>query len=177
MTSTKRKQINTLAESIREELKLTSPVNLEEAIEILNGNLKYIDSPIDNKIEAKIEKDGDSFTIQVQQKEPQTRVNFSIAHEIGHLFLHMGYLINPEMWEETGEYNDSVYYRFGYSEEEYEANEFAGAFLMPRAEFLSILEDSKIESRVDIENIANHFNVSKEAVLIRGRWLGVFRWE
>jgi Zn-dependent peptidase ImmA (M78 family) len=28
----------------------------------------------------------------------RARRNFSVAHELGHLFLHMGYIVSPEKW-------------------------------------------------------------------------------
>jgi Zn-dependent peptidase ImmA (M78 family) len=86
-------------------------------------------------------------------------------------------LINKEKWEAAGTYRDSVYYRYGYSLEESEANEFAAAFLMPRAEFIEVTQNNLLDGVYQIEKIAEHFDVSLESAVYRGRWLRLFSWE
>ena len=103
-------------------------------------------------------------------------ISHFIAHELGHLFLHMGYLVNPDKWNAIDEYYDSPKYRQGYSEEEYEANQFAGAFLMPEKEYRQFVIEYSKDNRINVNLIANHFNVSFDAALTRGKWLGIFQW-
>ncbi|KOO43081.1 ImmA/IrrE family metallo-endopeptidase [Priestia koreensis] len=158
---------------IRETLKLQTPINLELLVERLGG--KIIESAnIDENMEAKIEKVEDSFVITIDPNRYPKRQRFSIAHELGHLFLHMGYLINPEKWNSTNEYIDSVYYRYGYNLEEFEANEFAACLLMPLEEFLNISKQNLNGEFYNIEEIAKYFNVSTQAVSYRGKILGLF---
>lgn len=129
-------------------------------------------------MEAEVQKTGDrAFLIRISQETPELRRRFSIAHELGHLFLHMGYLIDPELWKSTGAYQDSVRYRFGYTEEEFEANEFAAALLLPSAEFRRVAEQNRSKRSYQIHPIAEHFNVSTHAVKVRGQWLGLFSWD
>lgn len=45
---------------------------------------------------------------------------------------------------------------------EYEANNFAGAILMPKEELISFMQKSN-----DIDNVADHFNVSALAAKVR----------
>ncbi len=39
------------------------------------------------------------FEIIVFEYQPPNRKSFTIAHELGHLFLHMGYIIDEERWK------------------------------------------------------------------------------
>ena len=172
----RREEINNLAENIRQTLNLQTPINIREVIQRLGGHIEAVEV-IDNnpEIDARIIRNNDEmFTIQIQENSFQRRENFSLAHEVGHLFVHMGYLINDNLWNnlEDGQYMD----RFGYSEDEYEANEFAGAFLMPREEFERIAMQNRNGDFFDVEAIANHFNVSKETVKVRGAFLELFSW-
>lgn len=176
----KRQTINKIAYKIRDILKLETPVDLKRLVTSLKGKIEYVDE-IDGK-EARIQKIEDEnfkFMITLPTYTMNQRDRFTIAHELGHLFLHMGYLVDKEKWKSIGTYKDSAYYRYGYSEEEYEANEFAGALLMPEAEFIQIANDNKSEDgeTYELDTIAEHFNVSIEAVKVRGRWLGLFEWE
>jgi len=178
MTNQKRSQINKIAEQIRDAVKYTPGTDLQDIIYKLNGEICFTENlhVENNPVDAKIEKNNNSFKISININQHNNRNNFSIAHELGHLFLHMGYLINPKLWNESTTYSDSVYFRYGYSEEEYEANEFAAAFLMPESEFKEYIDANKEEHSVDIEKVANYFNVSIQAAETRGKWLRLFSW-
>lgn len=170
----RREQINKLAESVRRACDLATPVNVDNAVARLNGSIATV---VDGGYEARIEKDGQRFTISLAGDQYETRRRFSIAHELGHLFLHMGYLIDEDKWASVGTYTDSVYYRYGYTTEEFEANEFAAALLMPRPDFVRIATQHQAAGGYRISAVAEHFCVSTEAALNRGRWLGLFSWE
>lgn len=76
-----------------------------------------------------IRKQDDGFIIYISPFQSTERRKFTIAHELGHLFLHMGYRINSDLWNKQ---MDATYYRAGDSLLEYQANEFAAALLMPK---------------------------------------------
>jgi predicted transcriptional regulator len=174
MQQARRDKINRLAEKVRATCELSTPVDVELAVRRLRGEIKEVD---DAEMEAKIEKRGKGFRITVSTDKHENRRRFSVAHELGHLFLHMGYLIDQDRWSRVGTYVDSVYYRYGFNIEEHEANEFAGAFLMPRAEFVQVANRYRSGNTYQIGPIAEHFKVSVEAAKIRGRWLGLFNWD
>lgn len=174
MDGKRRHEIGELADSVRDALKLNPPVDVDRAVDLLGGQLALIDP---NEAEAYVEKQGESFVIGISHAVAPTRRRFSIAHELGHLFLHMGYLRDVEKWANVGRYEESIKYRFGYSEEEYEAHEFAGAFLMPELEFREIAESFKRDNKYQVTRIADYFGVSVEAASIRGRWLQLFAWD
>ena len=174
MVTLKKSQIATLAETIRESLELSSPVDVAAAVRRLGGKLIETER-LEADMEAKVRRQNDEFEIVIQRNKPATRKRFSIAHELGHLFLHMGFLVNPDLWNESGEYCDSVYYRYGYGVEEEEANEFAAAFLMPEAEFRTISQRHVVNGFCSIPQISKYFGASQDATMIRGRNLGLFR--
>jgi hypothetical protein len=174
MAAFTRAQINWLADTVRKSCELTLPVDTDMAVSRLRGEL-VLDPSAD--YEAKIEKTQDGFRISLGIEPTEERRRFSVAHELGHLFLHMGYLIDEKRWKATPEYMDSVYYRFGFSVEESEANEFAGAFLMPAEEFRSIVARHSASGRCDVAAVAEYFRTSDQATLVRGRFLGLFPWD
>lgn len=177
MNSRKRQEINSFAEKIRLILRVNTPVDIYKVVKKLKGEITYEDHA-DGR-EAKIEKineDNLEFRVTLPHHTAELRDRFTIAHELGHLFLHMGYLVNKEKWEDTPEYQDSAYYRSGHSQEEYEANEFAAAFLMPQNEFIKVSKQYLEHGKYDVSEIADHFGVSVEAARTRGRFLGLFDW-
>lgn len=174
MNSKKSHEISALAELVRQSLDLKVPVDVVQAVELLGGTLKEIDS-LANEPEATIRRTGERFEIIIKKNCLATRKRFSLAHELGHLFLHMGYLLDPDAWGHSSEYRDSVYHRFGYGIEEAEANLFAAAFLMPEKEFRSVVNELGNADKLPIRDLAQHFKTSAAAVLKRGEELGAFR--
>ncbi|MYL39056.1 ImmA/IrrE family metallo-endopeptidase [Halobacillus litoralis] len=180
MNSKKRKKINTLSNTLLHHLNIDSPIdNIYDLVRELGGNIKEED--LEDGMEAKIVKNNEEeykFTIYLNPDTlNEKRRRFSIAHELGHLFLHMGYLIDENKWNNITKYEDSVYYRFGHNEEEYEANEFAASLLMPEEEFKEVARQHYSKGYYSIGPIAEHFKVSEHAATNRGRWLDIFSWE
>lgn len=172
-----RKKINMLAGKIRLALEMdTPPYSPEEAISKLNGTILY--DIQDCNTDAYIEKiDEEHFRIHLNQYRHHNRERFTLAHELGHLFLHMGYIIDSEKWNSLSEVEESVFYRDNTSSfDEYEANEFAASFLMPRDEFVAVAEKYLNENRYALEPISTYFGVSIDAIANRGKWLGIFQW-
>ncbi|EKD55897.1 MAG: hypothetical protein ACD_59C00004G0001 [uncultured bacterium] len=153
-----------------------APYDVHRAIELLNGKLENADLP--ENTDACIKKELDSFNIYINSTKPILRERFSIAHELGHLFLHMGYLVDQKKWSEINNFYDSIFYRANnnYSIEEYEANEFAASFLMPSDEFKKIVVENLRNGKVNIQPIAQYFGVSEVAASFRGKFLGIFQW-
>lgn len=172
MERSRREEINGLALKVRLALDLDqTPFPVEQAVRRLGGR---IDEALEGA-DALVRKDGEAFVIALAQQS-ETRKRFSIAHELGHLFLHMGYLIDKPRWEAIDEYRDSPKFRYGFSEEEYEAHEFAGAILMPAGEFRSAVRELSRGGRTPLSPLAERFSVSVGAARTRGQWLGIFEW-
>lgn len=172
-----RQRINTIATKIRLALEMTkAPYDPDEAILKLGGKVVY--DIQDHNTDAYIEKlNQSSFCIHLNQRKHHNRERFTLAHELGHLFLHMGFIIDESKWESLSKFGEDVFYRDNtYSKDEYEANEFAASFLMPQDEFLIIADQALNNNQYSIEPIAQHFDVSNDAVSNRGKWLGIFQW-
>lgn len=147
----------------------------DDAVNQLGGIIKddITDECEDARIERATDNSGYKFIIHLNPNKPLYRTRFSLAHELGHLFLHMGYL--TDRWNNAETFQDSIYYRsynrkdMNYSQEESEANEFAAAFLMPKEQF----KDSLISHKFNIGDTASDFEVSLEAAMNRAKILGL----
>lgn len=174
LSHTMRMLINELAENIRNYYGISGVIeDIDGIVERMGGRV-IEDVNIDGFSDGKIKKSGrDSFEISVSPFQSKERRNFTIAHELGHLFLHMGYIINPEIWNQQ---NEAAYYRNGNSTQEYQCNEFAAAFLMPQKEYERVMLQYANKDWVDTSKVAEHFKVSVDAAANRGKWLGYLRW-
>lgn len=109
-----------------------------------------------------VDPEDNSFKIYVSASEGIRRQKFTIAHEIGHYFIHYkgG---DPEKPQ-------TVYYRTSWAaggSKEYEANIFAANLLMPEKEFKKIFNNCN----EDLSIVADEFGVSIAAAEVRARSL------
>lgn len=179
MTSARREHIRKIAEIIRKSLGLEVPISLEtlqNSIEELGGKIEF-SSDMGEEKDAEIKREGRDFVISINQNKFTTdeRKKFTLAHELGHLYIHMNYA-NKEEWDKTEDYQDLAYARLGYSEDEFDAHEFAGSFLMPEEEYKDQIKKHTHNGLCDLKEIAKYFGVSLEAAKTRGKWLGVLEW-
>lgn len=127
----------------------------------------------DDALSGMIAKRGSNVTLLVNQSDPPYRKRFTIAHELGHHFLHlMG----------DGDFVDSKVDLFRNTEPadtvqenvtpqrraEIQANQFAAALLMPAE-----LVRSAYRKTEDLTELAREFNVSEEAMGYRLTQLGL----
>ena len=174
MRQAMKKWIEDLTVAIRREYNVTTPVDFDALVKFLGGEIKNAGSGGDP--EAAIIKTGEnSFCIVIREDKPENRKRFSKAHELGHLFVHMGFQLDEDLWKSMP--IGATYPRFGNSEEEREAHYFAAALLMPKNEFLSKCnEETNVAQECDLQAVAEYFEVSYDAALNRGKDLGVFSW-
>lgn len=170
----KRNVISKITKEIRSLLFIDDDdFDIEEVVKALNGSIIYDSSCLDEAYI--IKSSNEKFEIHLGNVSNRQRMRFSIAHELGHLFLHMNYLSFDE-WSKieigtTHARNTNI----PYSIYESDANEFAGAFLMPKDRFLEIANDCIDDGYYILSKIAKKFDVSVEAVNVRGKILGL--WE
>ena len=173
MNNAIRTDINDLAQQVILRYNIDIPItNIESVVEKIGGTVKELpDNQI--KYDGEIQKcSPNSFIIRISKNQPLTRKNFTIAHELGHLFVHMGYLQKDELWEMQD--SSAVYKRVGANDDEYKANEFAAAFLMPKEDFYNALQRHKDPNgpTVNMKKVADEFHVSLSAAVNRGKFLG-----
>lgn len=108
------------------------------------------------------------FRIIINKNKPATRQNFTIAHEIGHYFLHKDKIKINENLLVDGENSldgSNILFRLDATETtliETEANNFAAALIMPT----KLVQDAWLSLK-DVEECAKIFNVSVSAMSIR----------
>ncbi|TGM97308.1 ImmA/IrrE family metallo-endopeptidase [Leptospira dzoumogneensis] len=151
--------ISQYAERIASKLKFKPETDLEDLINSLGGELHYLDP---EKLEATedgsilVHGEGD-FEIFLSNYTGILRDRFTIAHELGHYFLH----------SRQGEIAIQVE-RNGSDRLEWEANWFAAAFLMPADQV-----KSKFKKYQSLSVTATYFQVSIAAMQVRLETLGL----
>lgn len=104
------------------------------------------------------------FTVFIPTHTSQLRDRFTIAHELGHYFLHYRAPAGHLIGEPT-----STFTRLGRNVPETQANVFASNLLMPEGHFRSTFE--RLEH--DMATVAQHFGVSVPAARVRAEYLGL----
>lgn len=151
--------------------------NINEFVNVLGGTIQEKNLGIwaDGKLGMAPEECDRKFIITVSPMQSQERKNFTIAHEIGHLFLHTNYV--DSLMNNNVRLIFPDFYREGDSEKEYQANEFAANILMPRDIYLEKVRENIVNNNdVNIRNVSGYFGVSVDAAINRGKWLGVLSW-
>ncbi len=158
-TNIRRADIEMFAEKISLKYSLTQFEDKDEDplsgfVKKLGGNI-YYQNPSDLAVSesGSIKVWGqNNFEIYLSTFTGPLRDRFTVAHELGHYFIH----------SKQGEIPIRAS-RKGSGALEWEANWFAAALLMPSAEFQNISE----QFGGDVYSIAGHFQVSTQAVNIR----------
>lgn len=116
-------------------------------------------------------KENNKYIILVNKFHSIGRKSFTIAHELGHYFLHKELLdTNNELVSYTksnGSKVPALARGIDYNKREAQANQFAADILMPEKEFLA-----KCECCDSIEEVAGYFAVSTQAASVRANNLG-----
>lgn len=128
----------------------TRPIDLQSLCHLLGIGVQYL--PLENNISGRLHHDGNRWVINVNSLHHPRRQRFTIAHELGHYFLHR---------DSQKGYEDETFHRGkAYSVKEREADNFAGALLMPKDEFKHYVRNSSNK----IDDIAEYFGTSSVAI-------------
>jgi len=133
------------------------PVTLANREGILVHNAVFSESGISGMVARR----GASVTMLIDQQDPPFRKRFSIAHELGHHFLHLtsdGEIVTKKLDIFRGLAGEGES-GLGARRREVEANQFAAALLMPDP-----LVREAFSREQDVESLARLFNVSGEAM-------------
>lgn len=164
-----KEQVSKFAEDVAAHLKYQAGEDMWSFVSRWGGQIFYGNEirPGTKEPESMLVQADGSFRIFLSTVTTPERNRFTIAHELGHLFLHF-----PKIKKETPgasmvatryvDPKDSQQQRA-----EWEANWFAAAFLMPEADF------KKQYNTPDKASVARHFGVSQNAVSVRAETLGV----
>ena len=102
MNNELRMLINNLTQDIIDLYNIQIPIeNINDVVTTLGGRVEET-MDIDTMSDGSIRKQDDGFIIYISPFQSSERKKFTIAHELGHLFLHMGYRISSELWNKFG---------------------------------------------------------------------------
>jgi Zn-dependent peptidase ImmA (M78 family) len=149
----------------------SAPVDLGAIFEDLG--IEYDEERMDDGVSGSITRNGDKFTVAVNLLESSNRKRFTAAHELAHYLLH-----RDLMHVDGGKMNRHMDRLFGAPEDnpaspftrqhEVQANRLAAQIVMPAA-----LVRAKFASQKDAARLADDFGVSKAAIEIRLKTLGL----
>lgn len=141
-----------------------------DVIAIANSNdIKVYEGDLDKKISGAIRynKEDDIFEILVNKNDVSTRQRFTIAHELGHYFLHRDFLRCEELHVDIM-YRTMSNINIKDREREKEVDYFAGALLMNR-----MLLEKMYNENNSIQELSDMFDVSVSAMTVRLDVLGL----
>lgn len=155
------------ARELTKKYQLSVPVNLEELLKKLDITLKV--EPMESMSGFAYDKDGQRV-IGVNSEEGPQRKRFSIAHELGHMYVHADRDI---LFDKKDAF---VYFRdakssTGQDPQEIEANAFAAELLMPADKLRKRMAQLKgVDLRADddkVKILADEYEVSLTAMTVR----------
>jgi Zn-dependent peptidase ImmA (M78 family) len=131
----------------------------ELGIKIVKSNFENFNDKLSGLI---IRKDG-QIIISVKAQDIEERQRFTVAHELGHFFLHQDYLDEGLM--------DGAFLMIdgAVNKIESEANNFAANLLMPESLFRELWNNKTIS----LEKMAQSFYVSCSAIMTRAKFLKI----
>lgn len=145
-----------------------TPLELAKHLEF---DVVYVEERNDFSGAIKKNIDSGKVRIYINDKHPTSRKLFTLAHEIGHYFLHREFLSNGII---SYRQSDSEQYSKDEKEREFEANHFAAEMLMPKKVFTNYFYKYLDTDREKlIEKMADFFAVSKDSVKVRISYLGL----
>lgn len=159
-------EVEAFAQAIVDHMGLMPGHPMDEVVHKLGGTISFQDvwslgDTSDGSI--RIEPDG-SFQIFLALHTGKERDRFTVAHELGHYFLH--YYLPTQQGRTVAALKAK---RAGSGRVEWEANWFAAGFLMPEKQFSAAYE----ELGRDVYLVASRFGVSQSAARIRVETLGL----
>ncbi len=162
-TGHSKESVERFAEQIATLLHYSPGSSLDDVVSNLGGEVGYVDFwDVNSAGGALIVDDKGRMKVNIPQHTSSVRDNFTIAHELGHYFLHFLPVRDNLKSGQVFEAN-----RYGSDRVEWEANWFASAFLMPEHEF----KKSYSSHKGNIFAVADHFSVSPRAAEIRAKRL------
>lgn len=133
----------------------------------------YEEIPMDDA-SGSITRRGDSFTVSVNATESPNRKRFTAAHELAHYLFHRDLMGDGQkmhrhidkLFSGNKPSDDGIFNR----EHEVQANRIAAQIILPKP-----LVEKKFATIKDVAALADIFHVSKSAMEIRLKTLGLIR--
>lgn len=162
--------IENIANRIATLSKFDKDLKIKKLLDFLCADIQYVPVQDMDCSVSTIQKTGDfSFTIFLNPEKDKVKEKFRIAHDIGHVILHLGYLASPELWNKQEKNKKIQLYKY---EQEIQANAFALSVLMPYEKFLNELKKNSVNNIIDIQDIAKIFKVKPVIAKQRAMQIG-----
>jgi Zn-dependent peptidase ImmA (M78 family) len=172
MTAEKRNIINDIAVNLRDALDINSEdFDIVKTVIEIGGEIEYTDDFFQE--EEAVKKEDGSFLIRINKNYPEARQRFTIARELGHLFIHMKF--GYDEWDRIKPSEKRFWIPGLFTGLAEEANEFSAAFLMPAESFINIAKETSDDDFFYPKKIAARFNVYEDAVIYRGKNLSLWK--
>lgn len=161
-----KRAVGELAEKLARHTEYEVGSDLEALVSRLGGEIRYQDLwELESSESGSIEIHADKkFTITLASHTSRARDRFTIAHELGHYFLH--YRLPQVQGKPVGPLRAA---RYGGDQAEVEANWFAASFLMPETAF----KEAYQAAGGDLAVLAAQFGVSMSAASVRAKSLNL----
>lgn len=166
MNKVKERHIKAVVDNILSQFYSSGPVNILSIISSYGFEYQEID--LENDVSGALVIQNNKKLICVRKSDKSSRKRFSVAHELGHYLLH--HVVDLDLNKAVTYLRDGTSSN-GIDAKEIEANYFAACILMPEIEVKKKVNYS-ISFDDNVEQIANHLNVSMSAMTIRLTNLG-----
>lgn len=135
----------------------TLPLDVEALASSIGVKVEFL--PLPDDVSGFLQRHDNQWVIGINAFHHKNRQRFTLAHELGHYFLH----------RDRGEFVDKALFRSETEQDalEYDANKFASILLMPEEAFRQATQRHK-----NLEEVAEHFGVSKAAARYRAVKMG-----
>ncbi len=160
--------ISTTVDAIRKKFNANElPINLDALAEKAGIQIKY--GEFEDKTSGFAYQKATTKYIGVNASEPDVRQRFTIAHELGHIFMHRQDPLSYDPIVELIHFRDGLS-STGESKKEREANAFAAELLMPE---VAVRKEIKEMQGIDLHDtgavgrLADKFGVSHAAITVR----------
>jgi len=160
--------VSTTVDAIRKKFNASElPINLDALAEKAGIQIKYGD--FEAEMSGFAYQKATTKYIGVNASESEVRQRFTIAHELGHIFMHRQ---DPLSYDTSAEL---IHFRDGHSAtgadpKEREANAFAAELLMPEEVVRKEIQDMKginLHDSRAMSRLADKFGVSQAALTVR----------
>ncbi len=161
-------------EHLTTEMRVNGALDLEKFAKKVGVSNIYLADFNKPNVSGLLKKEGDVWNIYVNHKDSPRRRRFTIAHELGHFISYRSGSESKAALDEKGQVSDLAFTRTvsHANKMEEEANSIAAHILMPEGDVRDLLEKGKIT-----EELAQYFQVSESAMLVRLNALGITPFE
>ncbi len=165
-----RVEIRKIVEKILANNEISKPsVNVEKIAESNNIQINFAE--LEDDLSGFLIVKNNRGTIAVNSTHHINRQRFTIAHELGHYFLHANDDKNENVFIDKKVFHRGQSASEGTIRMEIEANRFAAELLMPRfmmkEAVAEVGDDIDLSDDLTILSLANKFNVSEQALTYR----------